>query len=173
MKSQGITKFLDQRHQDVLDELDKLYRAVNDLELEGKISLKKNVKAIHNSIRSFQVDLLPHIKFDEAVIFTFIAEHVPKLSPMIYFLKAEHREFVCALEAFSELMGRLKAEKNCRKRQKIIKELKIKGIYLFCLLRNHIQTETQSVYAVIQEELSSQEKKALMNRIRIADPHLN
>ena len=101
---------------------------------------------------------------DEQVIFPFLQMHIPKLEAMICFLRAERNEFKLSLANFEVLFKQLGHEKHVLRQQKIIDQLKEKGIYAVCLMRNHIQIEIESVYKPMDQQLHQDEKKELIQK---------
>ena len=154
------------RHQNVMQKVDQLYEAVNNLVYEGRTSFGKNIIKIEEGIEYFREKLFPHMDFDETVIFPFIERHIPKYEQTIRFLIAEHRELRDNFESFESLCKKLKERKSDINRQKIIDKLRDKGIYLFCVIRNHLQGENESIYKAAQEQLNESEKKELLSKVR-------
>ncbi len=150
--------------QEVLKMLDDLGVSIKNLQYEGKMFLGKNTKAIEKVVTFLRGKMFEHIQLDEKVVFPYIQKHIPKLEPMLCFLRAERNEFKLNLENFEYLFKQLKSEKNGLRQQKIIDQLKEKGVYLICLIRNHIQIEIESVYKPIESQLHQDEKKALVRQ---------
>ncbi|MEI7998118.1 MAG: hemerythrin domain-containing protein [Candidatus Omnitrophota bacterium] len=160
----NIIAIFERESQDVLGMLDDLEEAIKNLQYEGKVSWGKNTKAIEKVVSFLRKKLLEHIQLDEDVIFPYAQKHIPKLESMIYFLRAERNEFKQNLENFELLFKQLRLEKNNQRQQKIIDQLKEKGIYVICLVRNHIQTEIESVYKSMDTQLHQDERKILVRK---------
>lgn len=151
-------------HQDVLQKLDDLNDSISNLQFEGKVFFGKNTKAIEKTVQFLKKKLLRHIELDEEVIFPYVQMHIPKLYPMLCFLKAERNEFKLSIKNFEFLSQQLRGEKNELRQQKIVDQIKEKGIYVVCLMRNHIQIEIESVYKPLDQELHLDEKKELITK---------
>lgn len=151
-------------HQEVLSKLEELSDSINNLKYEGKLFFGKNTRAIETTMLFLKKKLMWHIKLDEEVIFPFIQMHIPKLDPMLGFLRAERNEFRLTLEHLETLSKQLGDEKDGLKQQRIIDQIKEKGIYAICLIRNHIQSEIESVYKPIDRQLHLDEKKELVKK---------
>jgi hypothetical protein len=160
----GILAMFEQEHKQVLKELDELNESITNLQYEGKMSFAKNTRTIEKTTRFFKNKLYNHIELDEKVIFPYVQVHIPKLEPMLCFLRAERNEFKLSMENFELLFRQLKEEKNGLRQQKIIDQVKEKGMYVICLMRNHIQIEIESVYKPMDLQLHQEEKKELINR---------
>ena len=163
--TRDIVPFLENQHRDVLSQIDQLTSALQGLHYEGKASLGKNIKEVEKALVFFHKELLPHIVLDEEIIFPFLEKHIPKLQPMLSFLKAEHSEFAESLHSFEKIFRRLQEEPGEQKSRAIIEQLREKGIYLNCLIRNHIHTESEGVYRAIDEDLKKEEKRQLLEAI--------
>lgn len=146
-----------------------LHDAVNNLRYEGKVQLTKNLKILERVTKFLTDDLIPHIHLDEKVIFPYLEKHVPKLNPMLGFLRGEHCEFKESFKAFEKLFSQFKNKKTDSHRRVLIEKLRDKGTYLFCLLRNHIQAENESVYRVMDEQLHKDEKQELLKLYATAE----
>ncbi len=163
-KSKGIVTFFEQEYKDILQKLDDLYGATKNLQFEGKLFSGKNMKEIEMVIKFLRNKLFVHLKLDEKVIFPFLEVHIPKLGPVLNLLRAERNEFKMNLENFESLFRKLKKEKNYLENHKILEGLQEKGLYMVCLMRNHIQAENESVYKAIDQELHLDEKRDLIRQ---------
>ena len=115
----------------------------------------------------FNHDFLPHILLDETTVFPFLKVHVPKLEPLLDFLKTEHDDFRASLKEFEILFKRFKKMgEQGRPSSGLMGKLRDKGIYIYCLMRNHIQAEGQNIYAAIEKYLNEQEKYELTRQCR-------
>ena len=161
----AVVQPLQLRHQEVISKADELHEALSNLTYEGKPSFGKNIMKIEESIEFFREKLFPHMDFDETVIFPFIERHIPKYEQTIRFLIAEHRELRDNFESFESLCTKLKERKSDINRRKIIDKLRDKGIYLFCVIRNHLQGENESIYKAAQAQLRESEKKELLSKV--------
>ena len=159
-----MVAFFEKEYHDVLGRLDELYEATKNLQFEGKVSSGKNIKVIERVIDYLKKKLFLHIALDEKIIFPFLEAHIPKLTVVLSLLRAERNEFKANLEDFESLFSKLKEEKNDQQYYKLVRDLREKGIYLVCLMRNHIQVENESIYKIIDQELHNDEKKELLRR---------
>lgn len=164
VKIKGMVALFAQEYQDVLEKLDGLYEATKNLQFEGKLFIGRNRKAIERVIKFLKKKLSWHIALDEKIIFPFLEVHIPKLGPVLNLLRAERNEFKANLENFESLFQQLKNEKNNSGYYKTLEELREKGIYLVCLMRNHICAENESVYKAIDQELHLDEKRGLIRQ---------
>ena len=155
----GILVLFKKEHNDVLGKLDSLDESINNLQYEGKVYFGKNSKAIEKNVNFLKKKLFYHIALDEKVIFPFLETHIPKLSPLLFFLRAERNEVKLSLDNFEKLFQKITAETDSFIRQRIILQLKEKGIYIVCLMRNHIQMEIESVYKPVDQQLHVEEKR--------------
>jgi hemerythrin-like domain-containing protein len=153
-------------NQAVMKKADQLHDVLNNLIYEGKASLGKNAAKIEETIEFFRENLFPHMNCDETVIFPFVERHLPRYEQTIRFLAAEHRELQDNFESFECLYKEFKKEKKDFNRQKIIDKLRDKGIYLFCVIRNHLQGENESIYKAAQEQLNESEKGELLSKVK-------
>ena len=169
MMRKDVVEFFEAEYKEVLNKLDQLSEATKNLRFEGKLSYGKNIKEVEEVIKFLEKKLYQHIALDEKIIFPFVEAHIPKLEPILRFLRAERNEFKINLEVFESLFKKLKGGKMEPQQHKIVEELREKGIYLVCLMRNHIQTENESVYKTIDQQLREDEKKELLRRIKECD----
>lgn len=160
----SVMALFKKEHQEVLQKLDDLNDSISNLQYEGKMFFGKNTKAIEKSIQFLKKKLFEHIELDEEVIFPYVQIHIPKLDPMMCFLRAERNEFKLSIKNFEFLSKQLREEKNDLRQQRIIDQIKEKGIYAICLMRNHIQIEIESVYKPVDRELHWDEKKELFTK---------
>jgi len=151
-------------HQDVLRRLDELGESINSLQYEGRVFWGKNIRAIEKTVQFLKKKLFRHIELDEKVIFPYAQVHIPKLDPMLCFLRAERNEFTLSLKNFEFFFKQLKEEKNGLRQHKIIDQIKEKGIYAVYLMRNHIQIEIESLYKPMDRQLHDNEKKELIKK---------
>lgn len=148
----------------VLQKLDRLDGAIKNLQYEGKMFSRKNMREIQGVVNYLKKRLFEHIAIDEKVVFPFLEKHIPRLEPLLCFLRAERREFKLSLENFEALFQKLKDEQNGLRQHKIFEQLKEKGIYVTYLVRHHIQIEMESVYSMIDRQLQEDEKNELVKR---------
>ena len=163
-KDDRLFEILDQKHRIALTKTQELYEALNNLHYEGKVSFGRNIKEIEKAVRFFRNELSPHIRADEEVVFPYLSVHVPRLDPMLRFLSAEHNELKIKFKDFEHLFRKVKDNKDSPLLPKELYKLRDEGTYLFCLLRNHIQTESAGVYQVIASDLTLGEKKVLLEK---------
>ena len=156
-----ILKSFKQEKNTVLEKLTLLYESIQNLQYEGKVSFQKDIKDIEEIVRGLKKILFAHMSLDEGVIFPFARRHIPRLDPMISFLNAERNEFRNQLETFEFLVGKLTEEESALEHEKIFGQLREKGVYVVCIMRNHIQAESEGVYKVLDQELHVREKAEL------------
>jgi len=162
----GIKEFIDNiedKHTVTLKEIDRFYDALNNLRYEGKMFRQRNLKVVNGFIEFINNDFLPHLSNDENSLFPFLENHMPALGPMLHFLKGEHREIKDRFKAFERTCKRLEEFLSGVEDQKRIERLRDKGIYLVCLMRQHIQSESESVYKKIRD-LKKEEQNLLMDK---------
>ncbi len=145
----------------VLARLDFLHESIQNLHYEGKMSLQKNVRNIEESIKCLKEILSNHIKRDDEIIFPFAVKHIPILDPMINFLKAERSEFETQLKTFEKLFQKFITDRNTSLNYAPPEKLREKGVYVVCIVRNHMQTEDEGIYKVLDQQLHLPEKRAL------------
>ncbi len=162
----GVVAFFEKEYRDVVLRLDELQEATKNLQFEGKLFSGRNIQSIERVAAYLKNKLQQHIKLDEKIIFPFLETYVPKLEPILRFLRAERNEFKANLEEFDVLFTKVKESKNRPDYFKTVGELREKGIYLVGLVRNHIQAENESVYKIIDQQLRDNEKKELLRRCR-------
>ncbi len=162
--AKSILALFASEHENVLGRLDELNESISNLQYEGKVFVGKNIKAIEKTVQFLKKKLLQHIELDEKVVFPYVQKHIPKLDPMICFLRAERNEFKLSLKNFEDTFDHLKEGKSSLRQQKTIEQMKEKGAYVICLMRNHIQTEIESVYKPMDRELHPDEKKELIKK---------
>lgn len=148
----------------VLQKLDRLDGAVRNLQYEGKMFSRKNMREIQGAVNYLKKRLFEHIAIDEEVVFPFLQKHIPRMEPLLCFLRAERSEFKLSLENFEELFEKFKDEQNGLRQRKIFEQMKEKGMYVTCLVRHHIQIEMESVYNMVDRQLHEDEKNELVKR---------
>ncbi len=153
---------LEQKKDIALVKADNFYQALSNLQYEGKVSLGRNLKEIEQSMKFFKSELSEHIKLDEEVLFPFLMTRVPKLDPMLRFLSAEHNELKSKFKIFLNLFNHVRSSVDPSLMQNDLFRLRDEGTYLFCLLRNHFQSENAGVYQVMDRELKQNEKISLL-----------
>ncbi len=162
--AENILALFEKEQQVVLQKLDEIDGAINNLKYKGKIFRGRNMKTIEKNVKCLKSKLSQHIAIDEKVIFPFLKKHIPKLEPLLYFLRAERKEFESSLKNFETLFEKLKDEEGGCIKGDTIRQLNEKGLYVICIMRNHIQMETQSVYKPIGRHLRPEEKKDLLRK---------
>lgn len=160
-----VLKSFENEKRIVLEKLDFLHESIQNLHYEGKISLQKNVKNIEKTVQYLKELLMEHMKLDEEVIFPFASKQIPILDPMINFLKAERNEFNANLASFEILFQEFIAENNLSINHMLLEKLREKGTYVVCIVRNHVQTESEGIYKVLDQRLHLAEKKELYQLI--------
>jgi len=162
--TKNILVLFEKEQREVLQKLDELYDAIKHLKYEGKLFRGRNMRAVEKNVNFLKKELSQHIAIDDKVIFPFLEVHIPKLEPLLHFLRAECSEFELSLKNFETLFQKLKDEEDGFIKGDIIHQLNEKGLYLICIMRNHIQMEIQSVYKPIERQLRPDEKKNLFRK---------
>lgn len=162
----GVVALLKREHINFFKEIDRFHNSLNNLHYEGKVSLGKNTKAIEKTIKYFKDQVFPHVTFEEDVLFDFLSIHMPRLDPTLRFLRADHKEFKANFRNFESLFKKFKAEKNDLKRNKIQEKLRIKGVYIIFLMRNHIRLEDESICKAMDKEFHPEEKKLFLKQMK-------
>ena len=162
--SKEAADLLQKGHNDTLRKTVELEDALLNLRFEGKASRGKNLRMAREVFRFLETELLHHMRMEDEVVFPFLKTHVPRLEPVIRRLVAEHRDFEKNLGRFGQNLGTA-AKGTSEGPGRSIEKVRENGTYLIYLLRNHIQTESQSVYSVIDRELRVDEKKDLAQKI--------
>ncbi|MDP2654426.1 MAG: hemerythrin domain-containing protein [Candidatus Omnitrophota bacterium] len=165
LKAEEIMKSIAKSHEDFLATNDRLYESVSDLHYGGKCSFEKSLRDIDAILKYFRGILGGHIQEEEKVIFPFLNRHIPKLEPVLNFLRGDHKEFQESLISVDVLLKKLRQEKNGIRRRAITEKLWEKGIYLYCLIRNHIKAEDENVYKAIQCQLHRDERRRLAEEL--------
>ncbi len=161
-----ILKSFEEEKNFVLEKLDRLYDSIQNLHYEGKMSLQKNTKIINETVQHLKPILTNHMDLDNQVIFPFAGKHIPILEPVINFLKAERREFIAQLESFEVLFQEFSQRSNSSVNYMLLEKLREKGVYVVCIVRNHMQAEIEAVYKVLDQKLKLVEKKGLSHLIQ-------
>lgn len=149
----------------VFEKMDQLENALNKLQYEGKFFSSGHIKRAEEVVYFLKRKFADHIRMDNLIVFPFLEKHIPRLYTALLYLKAERREFQESFKNFEKIFLELKKNNKNVLRNDIIERLKNKGIYLICLMRSHIQFEEQSVYKSIQQVLSAEERRELMQEI--------
>ena len=146
---------------DILLKSNEFFAALNNLRYEGKAGLKRNMRTISRLNHCFRKELLPHFQADEQVVFPYVESHFPKYSPLLSFLKAEHEEIKNNFDDLDGMVSEIALGKNKPLRQGQVDRIYDRGTYIYCLIRNHIQMESEVIYRGIQKNLHPSEKKEL------------
>ncbi|OGZ98737.1 MAG: hypothetical protein A3C07_04610 [Candidatus Sungbacteria bacterium RIFCSPHIGHO2_02_FULL_47_11] len=160
-----FAQFLRNEKKVVLKNLDQLEKALYSLQYESKISSSEHIKKAEEVMLFLKNKYTAHIKLDDRIIFPFLEKHVPRLTPILLYLKAERGEFQEELKVFEKTLLELKRDNKGALRYGIIERLKDKGIYLICLIRSHIQLEEQGVYESLTRGLKPAERSDLLAQI--------
>ena len=91
------------------------------------------------------------------MVFPFVGKHIPKLEAMISFFNGEHAEFLNVFKKFQKIFSDARAEETDEKQNSLIAKLRDQGIYLVCLMRNHLQSENEGIYKATPKCLSKDE----------------
>ncbi len=149
----------------VLKQLDQLEDAIYSLQFEGKMVFFSRIKTIESIMKSLKKKYKQHVDLDDRIIFPFLEGHIPRLSPILRYLKAERQEFEDVFAVFDKILLELIKKNEVLIRNDIIVRLKDKGVYLICLMRSHIQIEEKSLYDGIFRELHPDERSELVKKI--------
>ncbi len=150
----------------VLEKFDLLYDSIQNLHYEGKMSFSKNMRIINETVQQLKPILANHMNLDDQVIFPFASNNIPILEPMINFLKAERNEFIAQLESFEVLFQEFIQHKTGVANYMLLEKMREKGIYVVCIVRNHMQAEIEGIYKVLDQRLKFVEKKELFRLIQ-------
>ncbi len=150
----------------MLKEVNKLYAALNNLQYEGKIFVRRNIRNVFRSVRSIKKDLFPHMKFDDDKLFPFFQKHIPKYEPILEYFKGEHAEIREEFKALEVLFLKAEKAKTDTGEQKLAAKLRDHGIYLVCLVRNHLQVEGQNIYKMMRR-LKAEEQDVLISKLSV------
>ncbi len=162
-KSKSIFTILEKDHKKTFQNLDLFYEVLRKLRFEGKQNLGKNLKEIRGLVAYFKRELNGHMKEEEKTLFPFLQSYIPRLEPMICLLLSEHQDFRNSLREMR--LSLLEFNKAGRDKTELIHKIEEQGTYLVCLLRSHMQVETQSLYRVADKELHPSEKKRLIDQM--------
>ncbi|MBI4971035.1 MAG: hemerythrin domain-containing protein [Candidatus Omnitrophica bacterium] len=164
-KEFNVVQLLEKSHDETFQRTDQFRDLLINLRYEGKLSLGKNLKQAEDVLKFFSQEHAGHMQFEEEILFPYLKSHVPKLEPVIYLLHAEHLDFKNNLKNFENLIGELSKERQESDRAVIFEKIRETGAYLIFLLRSHNQSESESVYKVIDRELHDDEKEELAEKI--------
>src|SRR3990167_8465634 len=104
----GMVVFFEKEYRDVVLKLNELYEATKNLHFEGKVFSGKNIRSIESVMSYLKKKLQQHVAFDEKIIFPFLETNIPKLEPVLRFLRAERNEFKANPEEFDVLFQKVK-----------------------------------------------------------------
>ncbi len=158
---------VDEEKASVLSKLEQLEKALLGLQYEGKVSSSNHIKKIEEIVCFLRKKYQEHTKLDEKIIFPFLSKHVPRLYPTLQFLKMESQDFQGIFEIFDKVLSEFKGKNKILLRNSIIEQVRDKGIYLVCLIKNHIHLEEKSVYRAIFQELHQEERNLLQEEIKL------
>lgn len=150
-------------HRELLAELDRFYAALVRLRGEGKLHFGRNVASLKVSADRIGRLAAVHMALEEGAFFPFLKKHIPRLGPVISFVSAEHDEFRRELRSFKRVLSALRVSGPSAD----VREAFAKGAFLTCLLRSHFAIESRNLYSAADGELRAEEKKALLERLRI------
>ena len=83
---------------------------------------------------------------------------------MVWLLLSENQDFRNNLKELR--LSLLEFNKAGRNKTELIHKIGEQGTYLVCLLRSHMQIETQILYRVADKELRPSEKKRLIDQFK-------
>lgn len=157
--------FSEERHH-VFNKLDKLHEFLKKLKYEGKRYRQSNIRTIERILSTLKETYLTHKQIDEEIIFPFLERHIPRLDPVLSLLTVECTEFYNIVSDCEALLKEFHKSEKQEAQMNALDRLSEKGIYAIVLIRNHIQMEIESVYKVIDKELSQSEKKQLIEALK-------
>lgn len=156
---------LESDHANVIEKMDALRDDLKNMQCEGKASFQKNLKRMKEALCFFNEEITEHMALEEREIFPYLAIHVPRVSPALRFLQAEHDDFRDNLKIFKFFVRELSRHRNDGGHLKVVDRLRETGTYLSYLLKHHIEAEQKSVYHPLEKELKASEKSELKKRI--------
>ncbi len=162
MKS--IFAILKKDHKKNFQNLDLFYEALRKLRFEGKHNVRENLREIRGLVAYFKRGLNGHMKEEERTLFPFLQSYIPRLEPMVWLLLSENQDFRNNLKELR--LSLLEFNKAGRNKTELIHKIGEQGTYLVCLLRSHMQIETQILYRVADKELRPSEKKRLIDQFK-------
>ncbi|MBI4352680.1 MAG: hemerythrin domain-containing protein [Candidatus Omnitrophica bacterium] len=165
-KPKGTLACLTEEHAEIDREVHRLEEALFKLRYEGKNSLGKNLKELHETLEFFETNLVSHMALEEDVLFPFFRRHVPKLESLILLLGSEHENLKKDLDRMKVFLADFSRRRTSPPGE-ALERLKEKGMYFVYLLRSHLHVEGESVYRAIEKELRRDEKKELVRRIEL------
>ena len=165
LKKNNLVQTLEHNHEEAFQKTDQFYDVLVNLRYEGKASFGKNMKEAEDVLKFFHGEHTRHMKLEDDVLFPFIKAHVPKLEPVIHLLHAEHEDFKRNLQSFECEINELVKEKDESDKVRILEKIREIGTYMIYLLRSHNQSESNSIYHVIDHELHEDEIRELQDQI--------
>ena len=151
-------------HEEILAQTESLSSAVTRLQYEGKVNSGRNLKEIEDVLHFLKHKLIPHMK-KEDMVFNLLGNEIPKLEPVFRILFAEHKELKVNLEVLSFLLDELEEKKNGSRRVQILEKFKDKVTYLLYLMRHHIQVEDESVFKVVDAQMTPSRREELEKQL--------
>ncbi|PIQ85064.1 MAG: hypothetical protein COV74_10735 [Candidatus Omnitrophica bacterium CG11_big_fil_rev_8_21_14_0_20_45_26] len=139
--------------------LDELEDTLTHLRYEGKPSLGKNLKRTKNIIKSLKKNLNRHLMVEEGIFFPYVVKHIPKLESIIRFLHLEHQDVIKSFDRMSSLLEQIDQHNQPAQNGKIVERAHDQGYYFICLLRHHVEDESNRIFRVIEKELNRKEKE--------------
>lgn len=129
----------------------------------------RHFQQIQKSLRFFEDYLLPHMENEEAFVFPFLEEHLPRLESVIALLLSEHEDFrqiLIQLKSWIQSLGEFPEQSPI-----LWEKIKTQGFYLSVLLKTHIWAESHGIYKPAEEELNLREKQSLERLLKKKTPH--
>ena len=108
----------------ILTKINELFEALNNLRYVGKVGLKRNMRIISRLNDCFRSELLPHFQADEQVVLPYVETHLPKYSPLLSFLTAEHKEIKKNFDDVDGMVERVAIDKR-----KPLRQIQVDRIY--------------------------------------------
>lgn len=166
-QTKNVARHLERNHKGVIQKIAQLNRVLTDLRYEGKSSYGKNLKRAEILLGSLNEDLSWDMEFEEEMLFPYLETRVPRLEFMIHVLHEEHEVLKRRLDGLDSLLRALFNKEDGAGRIKIVEKMRKKGNYLNYFLHQHTWAEEESVYRVMDAELSRQEKDELKKRCEV------
>jgi len=162
----SLRSFLEEDHAGTLEKVNEFQNLLVNLQYEGKAWRGSNLKQIGGLLRFFKKEVGRHMRIEEEVEFPFLKTHLPRLECLIEFLSAEHREFRRNLRALEFLWAQLARNSRASSHPKWMERFTGRAGYVANFLKGHLQEESKILYRVADRLLRSEEKRALVKKIR-------
>ncbi len=146
----GFLSWIQNDHERMRQAIELLDRRLYHLRYEGKRQQGNNLELVREHALFLRKDMCRRVRYEEAVLFPFLATHIPRLEPVYSLLCADHEQCRLGLDFLSRKAS-----------QSDLNEIASRGDYLINLLRHHWLLEESNIVGVLQHELKSHEKERL------------